>query len=476
MTKAHPIYKAANFTPLLVAAGIGLLIWLIPPPEGLSPKAWHLLAIFVSTIIGIVIKALPMGAMAILGMTTATLTQTLSLKEAIVGFSQPIIWLIVVAFFIARSFIKTGLGMRIAYHFIELLGKKSLGLSYGLAFTDLILAPVIPSNTARAGGILFPIIESLAVSFGSTPEAGTQRRIGSFLLKTAYQCNAITSAMFLTSMAANPLIAEFAKEAGVELSWGVWAIAASVPGLLSLIITPYLSYKFFPPEIKQTEHATEIARQKLKEMGGISKHEWLTIGIILLLVLMWTAGAILHLIDSTTAALVGLSLMLLTGVLTWDDIKSEKSAWDTLIWFSVLVVMATDLREFGFIKWFTQLMEAQVSGIEWGIAFPLLALIYFYSHYLFAGNASHITSMYAAFLGVGIAIGTPPMLMAFSLAVSSSLFACLTHYGTGCAPIFFGAGYIDLWSWWRLGGILSISHLIIWIGVGSLWWKILGLW
>jgi len=475
-TQVNPIFKGANFRELAFAAAVGIGIWMIPTPEGLDPLAWQLLAIFVFTIVGIVAKALPMGAMAIVSMTLATITGTLSLREAIVGFSQPIIWLIVAAFFIARSFIKTGLGMRIAYRFIEVLGRKSLGLSYGLVFTDLVLAPVIPSNTARAGGIIFPIIESLAVSFGSTPEKGTQRRIGSFLLKTSYQCNAVTSAMFLTGMAANPLMTDIAGDMGIEITWGLWALAACVPGLISLLVIPYLSYKLYPPEIKETDHATALAREKLAEMGPISKHEWITMGIILLLIFMWTVGAFLKIIDSTTAALVGLSLMLISGVLTWEDIKSEKSAWDTLIWFSVLVVMATDLKELGFISWFTEVMKVQVTGIEWGFAFPLIVIIYFYSHYLFAGNAAHISSMYAAFLSVGLAVGAPPLLMALALAYCSSLFACLTHYGTGSAPIFFGAGYVDLWSWWKLGGIISVVNIAIWIGVGSVWWKFLGIW
>ena len=475
-TQVNPIFKGANFRELAFAAAVGIGIWMIPTPEGLDPLAWQLLAIFVFTIVGIVAKALPMGAMAIVSMTLATITGTLSLREAIVGFSQPIIWLIVAAFFIARSFIKTGLGMRIAYRFIEVLGRKSLGLSYGLVFTDLVLAPVIPSNTARAGGIIFPFIESLAVSFGSTPEKGTQRRIGSFLLKTSYQCNAVTSAMFLTGMAANPLMTDIAGDMGIEITWGLWALAACVPGLISLLVIPYLSYKLYPPEIKETDHATALAREKLAEMGPISKHEWITMGIILLLIFMWTVGAFLKIIDSTTAALVGLSLMLISGVLTWEDIKSEKSAWDTLIWFSVLVVMATDLKELGFISWFTEVMKVQVTGIEWGFAFPLIVIIYFYSHYLFAGNAAHISSMYAAFLSVGLAVGAPPLLMALALAYCSSLFACLTHYGTGSAPIFFGAGYVDLWSWWKLGGIISVVNIAIWIGVGSVWWKFLGIW
>ncbi len=461
---------------LLLSVVVGLAIWMIPSPEGMDPKAWALFAIFFATIFGIIAKALPMGAMAILAMAVTTATQTLPIKDMLSGFASPVIWLIVVAFFIAKSFVKTGLGMRIAYYFVGLLGKRTLGLSYGLGITDLLLSPAIPSTTARAGGLIYPILKSLALTFDSSPEKGTERRIGSFLVLTAYQINIITSAMFLTSMAANPLMVEFAQDFGIEISWGFWALAACVPGLLSLIIIPYLIYRVYPPEIKETPRAAEIAHEKLAEMGKISTAEWVTLGVFALLLVLWIFGGLLGAIDSTTTAFIGLGILLITGVLTWEDIKEEKGAWDTLIWFATLMTMASFLNKLGFIPWFSGLIQQNVTGLDWHIAFPLLVGIYFYSHYLFASNTAHVTSMFAAFLGVGISVGVPPMLMALSLAFSSSLFASITHYGAGPAPILFGSGYVSLRKWWEIGALVSVVNILIWIGLGGLWWKIIGVW
>jgi len=455
---------------------VAVIIWLIPPPSGVEPKAWHLLAIFVATIVGIIVKPLPMGAMALLGIAATALSGTLTINQALSGFGNSTIWLIVVAFFISHGFIKTGLGSRIAYLFMAALGKKTLGLSYGLIATDLVLAPAIPSNTARAGGIVFPLVRASARAFGSNPDDGTAHKIGSFLIQAAFQGNVVTSAMFLTAMAANPLAAKLAGQMHINVGWGQWAIAAVVPGLVSLVSVPFLLYKAYPPEIKETPGASELAKQKLVEMGKMRRQEWIMLAVFILLLFLWIFGDQLAKIDSATTALVGLGVLLLTGVLTWKDILEEEGAWDTLVWFAALVMMASFLNELGLIPWFTHAAQGMVGGVNWSIAFLALCLVYFYSHYLFASQTAHVSSMYAAFLSVSVAVGTPPLLAALVLGFVGNLFSSLTHYGSGPAPVLFGSGYVELGAWWKLGALASIINILIWLIVGGLWWKLLGLW
>lgn len=473
---AKVVFKGANLIPLLIAFGVGACIWFAPLPSGIEPQAWQLLAVFVALIVGLIGKALPMGGISFLALTVLLVTHTLTMKEAFSGFSHPIIWLVVAAFLISKSFIKTKMGMRLAYVFVALLGKKTIGLGYGVAATELILAPAIPSNTARAGGVIFPIVRALAISFGSTPERHSQRLMGSYLILTAYYCNLITSAMFITAMAANPLILAVLLDVDIPLTWGQWALAASIPGIFSLIIIPYVVYKLYPPEIIDTPEAKNLALKHLHELGPMSKYEWITLAVFFLLIILWIFGEQYLALDSTTVALLGVSILMITGVLTWEDIKMEHEAWDTLVWFSTLVMIATYLNNFGLISWMSGHIRDMMEGTLWWKAWLILVLIYFYSHYFFASNTAHVTSMFAAFLSVGIALHIPPYLIGLSLAFCSSLFACLTHYGTGCAPILFGSEYVNLKSWWKMGFIISIVFLIIWVGIGSMWWKLLQLW
>ena len=454
---------------------IGAVIWMIPVPVGLKPQAWHLLAIFVATIAGIIMSPLPMGAMAIIGITVAALTGTLTVPQALSAFSDATIWLIVCAFLFARSFIKTGLGSRIAYLLMRSIGDSTLKLGYVMAISDLILAPATPSNTARGGGVLYPIVRSLCSAFDSEP-GPTARRVGGYLMTTQFQVNVITSAMFMTAMAANPLVAVLAKKTvNIDISWGTWALAASVPGLVALIVMPYLLYKVYPPELKDTPEAKLLAARELEKRGSLSRHEKVVLGVFIAALLLWSTSSFTKM-NATLVALMGVCVLLITEVLEWKDILDDKGPWDTLIWMGGLVGMAGFLNTLGFIPWFAKTVSASLVGVSWIPALITLFIVYMYAHYGFASLTAHVTAMYPAFLAVAVATGAPPYLTALGLGFLSNLCGGLTHYATGTAPIYFGAGYVDQKTWWRLGFMASMVNMVIWIGVGGIWWKVLGLW
>lgn len=474
--------KEVNWTKLALTIVFGLVIYFIPPPTGLTPNAWHLFAIFFAAIFGIVIKAMTMGSISIISITIVAALQLLapgkasdSIKLALSGFNNPTIWMITLSFFISRGFIKTGLGTRIAYWFIAKLGNSTLGIAYGLTFADLCFAPATPSNTARAGGIIMPIMKSISMSMGSIPEDHeSHKKVGSYLTLNSYYVNLVTSGMFITATASNSMCQKFAKDLGVEISWGSWALAALVPGIISILLVPLLLYWFFPPEIKNAKIYKEEAKKKLKELGSVTRNEYFMVFTFFLLLLLWIFGTTINM-EASVAALIGLSLLLIANVLTWEDVKSEKGAWDTMVWFSALVMMAEGLSKLGFIAWFSEIIKNQVSGMPWIWAFPLIILIYYYSHYLFASATAHVAAMYTAFLAVSIALGIPGKLAALMLGFCGSIFGVLTHYGHGPAPVLFGTGYVDLKDWWKMGFIFSIILLVIWMGSGALWWKVLGI-
>lgn len=459
---------------LALVTCVGLAIWALPRPDAVDPRAWRLLAIFVATVVGIIAKPLPMGAMAVVGMAAALATRTLTIGEALSGFANGTVWLAVTAFFLAAGFIKTGLGARIAYVLVALFGRSTLGVGYSLVAADLVLAPTIPSNTARAGGVIFPILQSLTkTAVGADPVAG--RRTRAFLTLTAYNGTVITSAMFLTAMVANPLVAQLASNQGIAITWSLWALAASVPGAVSLVVVPLVIYSFCPPDVVKTPGAPAAARAALARLGPLTRSEWLMGTTSIILLAAWILGPAIGL-DATAAALIAIAALLLTGVLTWDDISHDHEAWNTFIWFSALVMLATYLGQFGLITWFTGQVAPVFAGVGWVPGFLGLILVYFYSHYFFASLTAHVSAMYAPFLAVALALGAPPLLAALVLAFFSNLFASLTHYGTAPAPILFGSGHVTLGAWWRVGAIVSVVNIVIWLGIGLPWWRLLGLW
>ncbi|HEX6044472.1 MAG TPA: DASS family sodium-coupled anion symporter [Pyrinomonadaceae bacterium] len=450
-------------------------ILLVPVPEGVTVQSWRLLAIFAATITGSIVQPIPGAAIVLLGVTALAIFNVMKINEVLTGYADPVVWLVLAAFFISRGMIKTGLGRRIAFLFIKAIGHHSLGLGYALASTETVLATVIPSTGARSGGIIFPIAKSLAEAYESRP-GPTARRLGAFLMTSVYQCNVIVCAMFLTGQASNPIIARFAQEVtGIEITYTRWAVAAIVPALLSLFLVPWLLYRVFPPEIKHTPAASAFASKELKLMGPMKWSERLMLLVFGLVAILWITTK-LHGIDYAAVAMLGISVLLLTGVLDWEDLITEKAAWAVFIWYGGLIRMAEALGQTGITKRFAEAAAGLTTGWKWWLALSVLLLIYFYAHYVFASITAHVTAMFVPFLIVIMAAGAPAYLAVLSLAYFSNLGASLTHYGTTPAPIYFGAGYTTQRTWWMLGLITSFVTIIIWSLVGFVWWKILGLW
>jgi divalent anion:Na+ symporter, DASS family len=483
-----------------VVLGSGLSIALMTPPDGIKPESWRLLAIFVATIIGSILRPLSGSAMVLLGITALALTrsmplsdaairtlsnpndlkaiETLRLKSILGGYADPVVWLVLAAFFMSRGMIKTGLGRRIALLFIRAIGHKSLGLGYALVGTDMLLATVIPSNGARSGGITFPIAKSIAEAYDSRP-GDTARKLGAFLMVFIYQCEVIICAMFLTGQAGNLVIQRLAAQTtngAVDLSYSRWMLGGIVPGLVSMAVTGVLLYRLFPPEIRQTPGATEFAQTELDKMGAVSFHEKLMLGVFVMVGLLWGTTNWLHSIDYSVVALLGISALLLAQVLTWSDVMAERDAWDVFIWYGGMVRMAEALGETGITKKFAEVSASFTAGWKWGAALAALALIYFYAHYGFASITAHASAMFVPFLVVVIAAGAPPYLAVLVLTFFSNLSAGLTHYGTTPGPIFFGTGYVKQQTWWKYGLIASVPNIVVWSTIGLLWWKILGWW
>ena len=471
-----------------------LIMLLLPVPAGLTDKAWALLAIFLATILAIILKVMPIGVIAMMAITVVALSQVTAtsskgaIADALSSLSSPLIWLIVVAVMVSRGLKKTGLGKRIGLMFISVLGRKTVGIGYGLAICELVLAPFTPSNTARGGGIVHPVMRSIADAFGSDPAQGTERKMGSYLSLVNMHANTITSGMFVTATAPNPLVVDYVARVtnqSFHLSWGTWALCMLLPGLVCLLLMPLLLSLLAPPEIKATPGAIDYARVELQKMGPVSGAEKVMIGTFVLLLLLWAnVPAMLFgrafTLDPTVVAFVGLFILIITGTINWDDVLSEKSAWDTLIWFGALVMMAEQLNKTGVIAWFSGMLEGAIAsaGIAWEWAAALLVLLFVFSHYFFASTTAHISAMMLAVLTVGVALVPPEYVVPFLLmmAAGSTIMMTLTHYATGTSPIIFGSGYVPLGMWWRVGFIMCVIELAIYGTVGIVWWKLLGLW
>ncbi|MDH3796339.1 MAG: anion permease, partial [Flavobacteriaceae bacterium] len=404
---------------------VGVAIWHLPIPWDITPDAWHLFAIFITAIVAVLLEALSIFTASIIGLVAAVMLRVLTPEQAYSGFSESFILLILAAFLVAKGVIKSGLGRRIAFMLIQRFGKSTLNLGYCIVITDTIIGPTIPSNTARSG-IMYPITHALSLDTGSLPTPDARNRTGTYLMMTYIAGQTISSALWLTGMAANPVGAGIGAQFGVNMSFGNWFFVASVPCFIALAIIPWILYKLFPPEYKHTPEAPKMARKGLEEMGPMSTKEWIMGATFLGMILLWAFSPVLN-INLAIVAFLGLAILILANVYTLNDIREGGGdALETYVWFAILYMMSTALNDMGFMKILGEQLATYIGGYNWVTVYVFLIVLYIVIHYLFVSQTAHLLALYAVFLQVAVSAGVPAALMAFMLAFSTNLFAVIT--------------------------------------------------
>ena len=349
------------------------------------------------------------------------------------------------------------------------MGRKTLTLGYAVTIADTLLAPFTPSNTARSGGTIYPVIRNLPPLYDSKPNDPSMRRVGSYIMWVAIAATCVTSSMFLTGLAPNLLAVELVrKTAKIELDWVSWFVAFAPVGILLLALVPLLVYWIYPPEVKQGAEVPTWAAQELEKMGPLSSRE-ITLGILVVIaLLLWIFGG--KIMEATTAAIVVISLMLILNVVTWDDITANKAAWNTLAWFATLVALADGLSRVGFVKWFADSVAGHLTGVSPTVAVVFLLLINFFGHYLFASITAHVTAMIPVLLALASTIpGINMQTVALGLCLQLGLIGILTPYATGPSPVYYGSGYLPAADYWRLGAIFGVIFFAAFLAIGVPW-------
>jgi DASS family divalent anion:Na+ symporter len=451
----------------LATLAVLLGIWFFPAPAGLSPQAWRLFALFAAAIFAVVVNALPILTSSILALAGAVLTGTLAPEQAYSGFANGTILLIVVAFLVARAVVQCGLGQRIGHMVVSVFGRSTLGLVYSVFVVDAVIAPAFPSNTARSG-VLYPLTFSLAEAAGARPGDPSRQRLGSLLMFSGIASLSLSSALWLTAMAANPLGAEIARPFGVDITFGSWLVASSVPTLAAMVLLPLLLYRLIPPEITATPAAPAAARAALATLGALTRHEKIVAAVFAGMVALWALASPLAL-DSTAVAFLGLGIMLATGVLTLADIAREGDVLATFIWFAVLFTLSSQLNELGFMGFLGKRLAAAMNGWSALLAGLVLTIAYVLLHYLFVSQTAHLLALFGVFLDVGVKLGVPAAPLAFLLLFATNFFSGITPQGSSANLLFAGSGYLSQGELYRLGAISTAFNLLVYVCVGLPW-------
>jgi L-tartrate/succinate antiporter len=448
--------------PVAVAVGLALL----PAPAGLSDAAWRFFALFAGTVTALVLEPIPAAATGLIAVSVAAAfrlvepTAAGSARWALSGFANTTVWLIFAAFVLALGYERSGLGRRLALVMVRAIGRRPLGLGYAVALSDVLLAPVTPSNTARSAGTLFPVIRQIPLHCApGSPDA--QRRMGGYLAWTAFAVTCVTSSMFLTALAPNLLAVEVVRSTvGVHLEWTSWTAGFWPVGLALVAATPLATYAVFRPGGgREAEGAAGWASAQLEAMGGFSRRE-ATMAVLALLALAgWVAGR--DVLDATTVALMVVCLMLLSGVVEWEDILGHSAAWNVLVWFATLVALADGLARVGFVAWVARSATAPLAGLPpLGAALLLLAL-FFAVHYLFASITAHVAAVLPVVLATaaasaGIDVGRFAAVLCYRLGLMGGI----SPDATGPAPVYYGSGFLSRRQFWGLGLAFGFVFLL----------------
>ncbi len=469
--------------PLVLWAVLAIYPYLFGAPAGLTTSAWLYFALFAAVILGLILEPIPAAAIGLIGVAFATAMRyvnaniTTSITWGLSGFSDTTVWLIFGAFIFSMGYNKTGLGRRIALMLVKWLGGSTLGLGYAITLADLVLAPGTPSNTARSAGTVFPVIRNIPALYGSEPNSPTARKIGSYIMWTALAATCATSSLFITALAPNAAALTIVKNtAKLDINWVQWFMGFLPMGVILLAAIPVLVYFIYPPEIKASKEIPEWAGKELAKLGSVTTKEWIMVGLVVLAIFLWiTASNTMfdlpyfgtNFMNATTVTLVGIALMLVTGIVTWDEILSNKGAWNVLVWFATLVTLANGLNMVGFVGWFAKLAAAPLAGMDPIMAMALLVALFFFIHYFFASLSAHTAAVLPVILAIGMQIkGIPLLPFALLLVYALGLMGIISPYATGPSPVYYGSGYITRSDFWKLGLIFGIIFVVVLIGVG----------
>jgi len=459
----RPMLRPRSWVPFIVVFGL----WLTPVPAGLSPPAWHLFAVFAAAIASVLVGAFPLLTSTMLAVAAAVLTGTISPAQAFAGFANPSVLLVIIAFLVAQAIVKSGLGNRISLFMVSRFGRSPLGLAYSVVLTDAVIAPAFPSNTAR-GGVLYPVVLSVAQGAGSKPGDDQERRLGGYLMYCTMASLAVSSALWMTATSANPIGLQIAKDFGLDIGFGKWLLTASVPALTAIVLLPLVVARLFPPGVKATPEAPAAARAALGQMGSLSREERITAVAFALMVGGWIFADALKL-NVTSIAFAGLGVLLMTNVLTLDDIAKQGDTLSTFLWLAVLFALSGQLNELGFMSFVGQRLAAQLTGLSWPVTYVALVALYVAIHYMFVSQSSQVLALLGVFLDVGTRGGVPAPLMAFALLFASSYFSVITPQGGSQNVIFVGSGYLTQGALYRLGLLVTLFFLAVFLVVGTPW-------
>ncbi|ORX51054.1 hypothetical protein BCR36DRAFT_326067 [Piromyces finnis] len=394
---------------------------------------------------------------------------------ALSGFADPINWLVFFAYQIGYCIENTGFGKRVSYIILKHFGTSLQGIGYAIFIIELVLAPFIPSNVARGGCIVLPIIASIIENISQNYHVSS--KVSDFLYLCGNHANLIISSIYLTGSASNPvLVSKVNSVYGLEydLTFMKWLIGSIVPGIVVICITPKVIGKYLKQENMSLEHTQHYSERMLRQMKDMTKDEKSLCFVFIICLILWITAGITG-IDATLVTFIGVLSLLTLNVMTWDNILTNKKAWDTFFWLGGMIVMANQLSEVGISALIGDYIATFIEKIQ---IYPaqvfLLFTFYFITMIFFSSVTGHVIAFAGPFMNAAEKLNIPKGLTVAFLAYYTLLCASLTHYSCGSTVMYYSKSHIKTKRFMTVGFIIGFITIGVYSTIGSFWWRIIG--
>ena len=464
-----------------------LLVW-ITPISGLTPEAHHLLAIMTLVCLWWITEPVPIPVTSLVGPTLCVVLGVVKMKEAFAAFSNPMIFLFMGGFIIAKAMMVNGLDKRIAY---GIMSMKWVGDSPRRIFLAIGLACMLCSgwisNTATAA-MMFPIalglleaIREMMAAHGRDINLRTYKYATGLMLMTAYACS-IGGVLTPIGTPPNIIMLGFLDElAGIHVSFFQWMVWGFVAMVCYFFIAYIVLWRMFPADIDHIEGAQELIAQKVKSLGKWTTAQKNTLLAFFVAVVLWVVPGVLSMLFGTesevlkkynalfpeaAAAMVGALLLFFLPVskdnghmtLKWKDAVAGVE-WGTLLLFGGGLAMGGMMYSTGLSGWIGEQIVAMLGGnpSQWlfmGV-FCVMALL-----------LSELTSHTAATnmigplaIGAAVSAGFSPIPVAVGIALSSSL-GFMLPVSTPPNAIVYASGYIPITKMIKTGVYIDVIGIL----------------
>lgn len=448
-----------------------LIIFMLPPPEGLEPAAWNTAGVAILMAIWWVTEAIPIPATALLPIILFPVLEVGSVGDATSPFANPLIYLFMGGFIIALALERTNLHRRIALNIVTLVGTKPSSIIVGFMIAAAFLSMWV-SNTATAM-MMLPIALSIIglVESKKDMKAGDlQTNFGLvMLLCLAYACN-IGGIGTLIGTPPNALMAGYMLDNyDVEIGFAQWMMIGVPLVIIALPVVYLLLTKVvFPVKLVEIPGGDEVIKDELRNLGQMSKPEKMVAVVFIMTASMWVSRPLLEPyipnISDTGIAIFGAVLMFLLPVdynkyefvLNWDDAK--RLPWEVLILFGGGLSLAAAITDTGLAGY----IGLSLSGLDW---IPIIVLLMIsLTVIIFLTEVTSNTATAAAFLpilaSVAIMMGQDPMLLVIPAAIGASC-AFMLPVATPPNAIVYGSGMVTIPQMARAGFIFNILMIFI---------------